>query len=363
MKKVLISGYHGFGNCGDEAILAAIVNNFKKAEPDIEIVALSRTPLDTQEKLGIKSVNRFNVFSIVYEILSCNLVLSGGGSLLQDVTSSRSLYYYLAIIVMSRVLGRPIMVYANGIGPIRNRLNRFITQQVLNRVDFITLRDEDSFKELQELGIKRPEVLVSADPVFTMEAVSESQVEQILRKENIDLERPLIGISLRQWKSSNDYLMKIAALADRLIDHFHCNILFLPMQIPHDVVVIEQTRALMQKPSFTIRGSYSGEEIMGIIGHTKIIISMRLHTLIFAAVQRVPMIGLVYDPKVKSVLDAVEQPAANNIDSLDVDEIFNIVQEMLDNYDQIVRILDKHALRLKEKAHLNDHMVMQLMKH
>ena len=70
----------------------------------------------------------------------------------------------------------------------------------------------------------------------------------------------------------------------------------------------------MQKPSFAIQGSYSGEEMMGIIGHTRVIISMRLHTLIFAAVQRVPMIGLVYDPKVRSFLDAVGQPVAG-IDS------------------------------------------------
>lgn len=363
MKKILISGYHGFGNCGDEAILAAIVNNLRKADPDIKIVALSRTPSETREKFRVKSVNRFNVFSIIYEMLSCNLVLSGGGSLLQDVTSSRSLYYYLGIIVMARLLGRPVMVYANGIGPVRKRLNRFFTRLVLNRVSFITLRDKDSFRELYEMGVKRPQVLVSADPVFTMEAVSEVQAEQILRNENIELQRPLIGISLRPWKNSSAWLRKISLLADRLIDHFDCNILFLPMHIPNDAVVIEQVRALMQKPSFAIQGSYSGEEMMGIIGHTRVIISMRLHTLIFAAVQRVPMIGLVYDPKVRSFLDAVGQPVAGDIDSLDVDELFNILQEMLDNYEEMVQTLDEQAVRLKEKAHINDQTVMQLLKY
>lgn len=361
MKRILISGYHGFGNCGDEAILSAMVNNLKHIYPDLEITALSKKPQETRKIYGINAINRINPFSIFNKMRNTNILLSGGGSLLQDVTSTRSLIYYLSIISIAKMLKKPVMLYANGIGPIKKRFNRILTKAIINKVDFITLRDDDSKKELVDLGITNPEIIVTSDPVFTLEPTYTKQVDKILRIEEINLDKPLVGISIRRWKTGSNYEAIIAEIADGIINKYNYNILFIPMQIPEDSKIIENVRHLMKNPSFVMKGKYNVQEYMGVIANLHALISMRLHTLIFAAVQKVPMIGLVYDPKVKSFLDMVEQPSAGDISNVDKDKLFKLLDEIKDDRNKICQSLEKHIISLRKKAELNDDIVIKFL--
>ena len=152
MSDKVISGYHGFANSGDEALLWAILNTLKQKSPDISVTVLSKTPEETARDYGVKSVNRYNFFKIRKEMKQAKMLIFGGGSLLQDVTSSKSLKYYLMIIALAESCGLKTMLYANGIGPIRKRADRRLTARILNRVDLITLRDDKSDEELKKLG-------------------------------------------------------------------------------------------------------------------------------------------------------------------------------------------------------------------
>ncbi len=155
-KKILISGYYGFDNSGDDAILKAIVKDIKRiGGEDVRIIALSNNPSCTEEIYGIEAVNRFGIKGVVKAIKDCDLFISGGGSLLQDVTSTRSLLYYITLMKLAKLYKKPVMVYANGIGPINRSINRVLTRNILNKVDLITLRDEDSKIFLEELGVKK----------------------------------------------------------------------------------------------------------------------------------------------------------------------------------------------------------------
>ena len=116
--KAVISGYYGFDNCGDEAVLLAIIHCLKKLKPDVRIVVLSGNPKKTRELYAVEAVNRWNPFSVAIELLSCRLLISGGGSLLQDVTSTKSLRYYLAIINIAALFKKRIMIYSQGLGPL-----------------------------------------------------------------------------------------------------------------------------------------------------------------------------------------------------------------------------------------------------
>ena len=97
------------------------------------------------------------------------MLLFGGGSLLQDTTSSKSILYYLAILFLAQKCKMRTMLYANGIGPIVNKHNRRIAAKILNKVDVITLRDDKSDEELKSLGVNKPEVIITADPAFTID--------------------------------------------------------------------------------------------------------------------------------------------------------------------------------------------------
>jgi polysaccharide pyruvyl transferase CsaB len=361
MKRILISGYHGFGNCGDEAILVAMIKNLKESNPDIEIVALSKKPQETEKNYGVKSISRVNIFRIFHELLHSNLLISGGGSLLQDVTSTRSLIYYLSIITLAKLMGKTVMIYANGIGPIKKKCNRILTKFIINKVNLITLRDEDSKNELARLGVTKPKIMVTADPVFTFEIHKDVDNTETLDRYKIPHDKPIVGISIRKWKIASKYEEKIARIADSIIEKNNYNVLFIPMQMPNDLSVIYKVQDLMKNKSYTINDKIKIQDYVTIIGSLTTLISMRLHTLIFAAVRSIPMIGIVYDPKIQSFLDMIEQPSAGDISSIDEDNLLKIIDETIKNRDEIREKLGEHVKVLKEKAQLNDKKVMELL--
>ncbi len=189
-KKILISGYYGFDNSGDDAILKAMVKDIKAKDSNVKITAFSNNPTFTKKTYGIDAVNRFGIKGVVRAIRNCNLFISGGGSLLQDITSTRSLLYYISLMKLAKLFNKPVMVYANGIGPINKRINRFLTRKVLNKVDFITLRDEDSKIFLRDLRVENDNIYVTADPVFTLEPTKEETILKIFQKEGIPDDKP-----------------------------------------------------------------------------------------------------------------------------------------------------------------------------
>jgi polysaccharide pyruvyl transferase CsaB len=165
----LIVGYYGYSNSGDEAILSSICHDINQLEHKAKITVLSHNPESTINEYDVASCNRFNFFKVVKAIKCTDIVLMGGGSLLQDGTSSRSLYYYLFILKLASIFKKKVMLYANGIGPINKVFNRKMTTRIVNKVELITLRESLSLEQLQLLGINKPAIHVTADPVFNME--------------------------------------------------------------------------------------------------------------------------------------------------------------------------------------------------
>ena len=121
---VVMSGYYGFSNAGDDAILQSIHQSIQEASDEVEVTVLSNNPEETKRVYGLNAVPRFQIFSVIKALRRCDALLSGGGSLLQDRTSTRSLIYYLSIMRAAKLMGKPVMLYANGIGPVEKPENR-----------------------------------------------------------------------------------------------------------------------------------------------------------------------------------------------------------------------------------------------
>ena len=178
MVKIMISGYYGFNNTGDEAILKSMVRAFKEKIPQIEIVVLSHSPLQTSQTYQVKAINRLHLIDIKHCLQHTNLFISGGGGLLQDSTGKGwSILYYLGLILLARIAKVPVMIYAQGIGPINKKINKLLIKWILNKVDIITVRDNPSKKLLNNLGVSSPSINVNSDPVF------------LLKKKNINDEK------------------------------------------------------------------------------------------------------------------------------------------------------------------------------
>ncbi len=365
--KLLIAGYHGFGNCGDEAILQAMVKNIRALPLDLEITALSKKPDFTKTEYNVNSVQRFDLFGVLGAILKSDVVLSGGGTLLQDGTSTRSLLYYLSIIKTAKLFGKRVMVYANGIGPVNGARNRKLVKKVLTGVDVITLREKLSEADLRSIGVTRDDVTVTADPAFTLESADDARASEIFADENIPLESgKMVGVSVRAWnkaKYGDDFVVKLAKTCDTLAKQGK-TIVLLPMEYPRDLEISQKLIDNMQEKAYIFKKRYNPSEILGLVGCFDLMISMRLHTLIFAAVKNVPMLGIIYDPKVEYYLRELDMPEAGDVRTkrLNSDEIAAKAVDVFKNMDAYKQKLKTRADIMSEKARENDKILLELIK-
>ena len=151
--QVVMSGYYGFSNAGDDAILEAIHQSILEASGEVGVTVLSNDPRETQRHYGMNAIPRFRFWKVFGALRRCDALLSGGGSLLQDRTSTRSLLYYLSIVRCAEWMGKPVMLYANGIGPVQKPANRRRVKRAVERAALVTLRDHSSARELVEMGV------------------------------------------------------------------------------------------------------------------------------------------------------------------------------------------------------------------
>ncbi len=366
MINLLIAGYHGYGNCGDEATLMAMTNNIKKMAKDVNITAISHIPELTKKQYNINSVQRFNPFDVIKAIINSDIILSGGGTLIQNGTSTRSLLYYLSIIKFSKLLKKRVMLYSNGIGPVVGKLNRKLVKMVVNNVDLITLREEFSSNDLKEIGVLKPKIYITADAAFTLPSVSATSAREILLKEQIPLEKEIVGISVREWAKAKDfdkYIKELAKTCDNIIKEGK-NILFIPMEFPKDFEISKKIMNQMTNKSFIIKNNYRPDEILGIVGQMSLIVGMRLHILLFSAIQKIPMIGLVYDPKIEYYLNVLNMPKGGDIRNGEIDSkrLTAQVQGMFFNLERYKDILENKLQFLIEKAYENEKLLNEQFK-
>ncbi|HAP32069.1 MAG TPA: polysaccharide pyruvyl transferase CsaB [Firmicutes bacterium] len=306
MSCIVLSGYYGFHNVGDEAILEATLRLIRRYRPELEVVVLSGDPEHTRRSYGVAAVYRGNLPAVVRTMRQAALLVSGGGGLLQDVTGWRSVPYYLGMIKLAKLLGVRVAVFAQGIGPLKRPLHRRLVQQVLSRVDWISVRDPASLNLLKELGVLRA-VELAADPVFTLEPPGLSEVERCRREYGLRREggKPLVGISLRRLPGGNDgaAFIELARAACLFLEQQKgARLLFLPFQTKEDLEAGRAVFSGLSPGHIIIEKNMPPQEMLSLIAGLDLILAMRLHALIFAAVCGVPFVGLPYDPKVNAFL-------------------------------------------------------------
>ncbi|SET06146.1 polysaccharide pyruvyl transferase CsaB [Natronincola peptidivorans] len=351
MKKIFLFGYYGFQNTGDEAILEALIEQIRTALPNAKLSALSYSAQDTWEKYNIDAVSRNDFKEVIKAIRASDVVISGGGSILQDVTSSRSLLYYSAIILLAKKLGKKVMFYGNGFGPINRYFNKKLVKYIINQVDTITVRDYQSKEYMQSLGIKK-DIIVTADIAFGLEAVPSEEIEKIFQWESMDITKKWVGISIREWKNEKNYKEVIAKTADYLINRNY-DIVFIPMQFPSDIDISKEIASMMNNTPKIITTKYNPRQIIGIISKMNLLIGMRLHSLIFAAIAEIPMVGLEYDAKIKNFLKLANQKSGGVVEKLDIIHLWTSIDSVLEHGDQHVENLREIKKNLYKKTEIN----------
>ena len=302
--RIALSGYYGFGNAGDEAVLAATIENLRRRLPSVEPVVLSNDPESTAREHQVEAAPRWPLRRVRATLRECDLLLSGGGTLLQDATSLRSLWYYTRVTSLARSIGTPYAIFAQGIGPLRSWLGRRWAARCLRHASAITVRDEDALRNATALGVPGIDVELAADPAILLTPDESERVREILARAGG--ERPLVGIAPRRWPGGDSTLAALAEVAKDAAREWGARLLALPFQHPDDLEVCEGI-ARAAGDAIVVSEPLTARELSAVISRLDLLVAVRLHALIFAAARSVPAVGIAYDPKVSGFCAAAGQ--------------------------------------------------------
>ena len=303
---VLISGYYGAGNTGDEAILAGMLAALKD-QGIRDITVLSRNPAETRELHGVDSIHCGRRLSglgpLFRRMRKSQLFILGGGGLLQDHTS-RVVPFWLSRVAMALAAGTPVMYYAQGIGPLKSKKSRFLVRYFSKKVHRITVRDEQSLDLLRELGVSKVPIEVTADPALGIPITSKGK--ELLERAGVDLapSKRKIGVSLRSWEGEPEYLPVLARVLGRLREQAELQYVFFPFQTGCDEQVSGQVLGeVFREGDALVSGRFTPEQVAAMLKEMDGVIAMRLHGIILSSLSCVPAFGLIYDPKVKHFME------------------------------------------------------------
>ncbi|MGI6734556.1 MAG: polysaccharide pyruvyl transferase CsaB [Anaerovoracaceae bacterium] len=346
----VICGAYGRGNAGDEAILKAILSQFREIDPDMPFWVMSRKKNETRVANKTRAMYIFNVPAFIRSLRKAEIFVNGGGSLIQDVTSSRSLYFYLFTLQAAKWCGCKIIMYGCGIGPINSQKNRRIAAKVLNNTaDIITLRDSVSLELLKEMKVEKPEIILAADPTVNISKVGPAAVEAAFAKEGIPSGIRKIGFCLRNWPDFH-HPEWVGEAADYAWKTYGVTPIFLPIEIPKDISAADKAAASMTSPYYKCRHKHTVEELIGMLGSMEVVVGMRLHSLIFATAGGAPVIGISYDVKVDSFIKDIGSTACMPLASLSTEWLCNEIDLAMQRGPEKAQ---EAAERLKEAQKIN----------
>jgi polysaccharide pyruvyl transferase CsaB len=309
---VLISGYYGFENLGDELILKVLVDELKARQ--VKITVLSQNPQKTAADYGVKAIKRSSFIDVVDALASTNLFISGGGGLFQDATGPMSTVYYGGLIHLARFFDVPVVFWAQGVGPLKRQFSRSMTASALKKCEKITVRDEKSAALVESLMGEKPEI--TADPVWLLKLAKRKppktreetkKIGKSAEGSSLVAKMPwCVGISLRPWPDlTADKLEALADCLNALAQQREGAVQFklLPFQKKEDTQLLAGfAKRLKSNHRITVE-MVEPMAVLEAVGTCNVLLGMRFHSLILGLLYGVPVYGLTYDPKVASLLE------------------------------------------------------------
>ena len=293
-KRAVLSGYFGFKNFGDEAILSLLVNKLQSLKYSVTVISSNPDYTKSQFK-HIRCVKTFDITNIAGFISKSDVLISGGGSLLQDVTSFKSLIYYLFIIFLGIFFNKKVIIFAQGIGPINNSLGAFLAKTLLKRCSYVSVRDKKSHDLLKNWGINS-ELL--CDPIFSLNIGNCEKTETV-------------AVQLRNFKTlTNDFIER---LAQETINNFpDKNIEIYSFQDSVDLEVCKtfekNLKMLNSEINTKIYSDLANSEIIEKLSKAEYLIAMRFHAIIIGLLSKTKILGINYDTKVERICEEFAVP-------------------------------------------------------
>lgn len=334
VKHIVLSGYYGFRNSGDEAVLQSILlalqEQGERQGVKFAPVVLSANPEETSRTYGVEAAHRMRPAELWRAIRTSDGLISGGGSLLQDETSAKTIPYYLAVIKLAQWMRKPVFIYSQGIGPVHRKMFYRWIRSAFNRCPLISVRDEESSDLLQRMGIGGEKVHVVPDPVMGLSLRGGQPPQKTSEAPNT-----VVGVSVRFWNEDRSELNAVADGLKALLERTDASIRFLPFHLPSDeaasMYVKERLGESYNHRISVAAGVVHPQDMLAEVAACRVLIGMRLHSLIYAAGQLVPMVGLSYDPKIDQFLNRLGMKACFNTSSPDAEALAAEALRLYDN--------------------------------
>jgi len=362
-----ITGSYGGMNLGDEAILETIIHQLKESLPSVQITVFTKNCEDTlarhplvRHAVAVQDLMRQESQS---EIENLDLLIFGGGGILYD----RDVKLYLREFEIAHEIGVPVVVYAIGTGPLNDSENRKLVVKNLKHAAAITVRDRQAMKQLEEVGVKQ-KIILTADPALLLKPSPVPPEE--MEKEGLDQNRRIIGFSVREPGpaapdiDTEHYHTLLADTADFMISRLDAHVIFIPLeQKVHDPQHSHGVIARMRHANraTVLKGKYTSSQLLSLIGNFEFCVGMRLHFLIFSAIQGVPFAGLPYAAKVEGFLEELKMPIPP-LKEITTGDLIAYIDRAWDMRRELRKKISNGISELKQRARQTNQIVLDVLR-
>lgn len=323
-KRVLIAGYYGHGNTGDEAILTSLLDDLRSLDANLDFTVLSHSPGTTEALHSVDAVHDADLAGVVDAAQRSDLVLLGGGGLFQDYWETRredlltenqaGMLFYFSVPVLAALLHKPCMIYGVGVGPLTTPWGRDQMRLAFRLAQGATVRDSESLDLIRDIDPDAAkQVLVTADPAVNLERADAEEVDAFLTRHDVEPGTSIVGCCLRFWDFGVDsagWEREVAQALDHLVAESNSTVVFLPFQkkkgatYEDDLAVSQRVRQLMTRGEKTrwLPNVTSPALVAGVLARCRLVLAMRFHAVLFSLVAGTPVVAMAYDPKVTSLM-------------------------------------------------------------
>uniref|UniRef100_A0A7C4JR75 Polysaccharide pyruvyl transferase domain-containing protein n=1 Tax=Thermodesulfobacterium geofontis TaxID=1295609 RepID=A0A7C4JR75_9BACT len=331
--KIFLSGYYGAKNLGDELILLKIIEDILSIIPGAEFFVWSLDKDFTNSFLKdypVSAVDRFNPKDTVNAIKSSDIVVLGGGGIIQEYYGIKiedlfkdfgyHVVSYAIPPLLGKIFNKKVFYWCLGHGPVVTKDALFFSRWFYSLADVITLRDEQSYSLVKEL-LPDAKVFLDTDPLLDFNFQKYS-----LEKK----EKNLLGVSIRKWFNEEEIIEKVGKALRRLVEDQDIRVLLIPCDLSLDLDTTERIKPYLPEKSlfeFEIQGI---EDVVRAISLCDWFMGMRLHSLICAYRLGVPFLALSYDVKTEEFAKLVRAQSVKTTE-LTEDELFFKLKRLINS--------------------------------
>jgi len=352
--KLLLAGYFGCGNLGDDAIMLAFARHLDASGFDVQV--MSGNPDDTYRTYGLDAIPRKEMKQVDKAIDSCDCVVFPGGGIFQDVTSLKSVIYYHHIATRAKKAGKRVAMVGQGVGPLTSFLGKRMASQAFNCADLIAVRDPGSAATLKSIGVTK-KVFVTADLVFLLRAPEEDPDTQ-----NFNVgDMRTVGLAPRPWGKGNDVANLFGELSRILFQHKMMPVL-IEMDREHDGPLITEISKAQGGKVPDLRKLATPGQLQQRLTRMEGVIAMRLHAGILAASVGVPPLMISYDPKVAAFSKLLDLGNALPVEGLTAQRLYDRYIEFQKDRDRNKAAMDRKLQEMVKLAGQNIELIHETLR-